>query len=144
MGENLHIRIFDENRARIVDKPEAELLQGEPLISFKKKITVQCDLEKIDADVKVRQDADRIGQEVSKLTHHPVRLQANNYRLLLMSDDSLLPEAGRNLVIVAVTSAGCRPNLDHCLVGRVIGKVPADATTIQIAPCSSAGFAYNA
>jgi hypothetical protein len=68
LGENLHIRIFDENRARIVDKPEAELLQGEPLISFNKKIPVQYDLEKIDADVTVRQDADRIGQEVSKLT----------------------------------------------------------------------------
>jgi hypothetical protein len=101
VGENLHIRIFDGKGKKIVDKTEAELSQSKSLTIFKEKITIECDYEKMEEDV--RQNLDQIGQEVGKLTGHPARLQ---YRLLLMSDDSLLPAAGRNLVIVAVTSAG--------------------------------------
>jgi len=103
--DQLHVRIFDENRQKVVDKPEPELLQGESLTALKTLLSgwlnsFDSDVEqKLDPDVK---ELNLIGEAISLLTNSPIRLRPNRYRLVLMSDDQVLPDQGVATIIVAV------------------------------------------
>jgi hypothetical protein len=108
VGGKLHVRIFDENRNKVVDKPEHELLQGESLTALKTLLSRSRWLQSFDRDVE--QKLNLIGEKISLLTQRPIWLQFGSaaspkpprqYSLVLMSNDSLLPAQGNATIFVA-------------------------------------------
>jgi hypothetical protein len=65
VGTNLHIRIFDANGKRVVDKVENELMTGETLTTFKKQLNLL--LEKSDLSLEKKQ---KIIQDATSIAGH--------------------------------------------------------------------------